>query len=270
MRATLFSWVVFGVLLLSGKAWASASDNATDPAYSSGLTNGSNGGTGFGPWTRLDSFGAGAFIGSSAGNGGASSIDTSGKAFGLNAQGNSSGGFTRSILARSFSQGALTSGQTFSFDLDLGPDNFQAIGLAEQDTPSGPYAIGPNILRSAGDFFVADSGSDWFTPAVRDSGIPISQDVHAVFTIGSNSYSLSLHSISSSLTYSTSGSLQGLSLNRLYAEVDGGSTADPAGAMYFNSPGIDVVPEPSAGLLLPLSVFFLGRRRQKTPEISPG
>jgi hypothetical protein len=62
---------ILGALALANFAWGAnlASDDASDPAYSGGWTNGSNGGSGFGPW-QLTTIGfiAGHFIGNSIQN----------------------------------------------------------------------------------------------------------------------------------------------------------------------------------------------------------
>lgn len=248
-------------------AYASvAFDNAADHTYDSGLTAGMNGGAGYAAWLIGNSGNAGAFIGSSTGNGGTGNIDSSGRAFGANAATNNFGGNSTTFLARSFSQGALQAHQTFSFDLDMSTSlsTFQEISLAEHDTLANPFSIGPSIVSVAGDYQVVDNGSDIFTPGMRDSGIPASQAAHAVYTINANdTYSMTLSSLASSLTYSTSGPVSNFALNTFYAAVDAGSPlVDTAGALYFNNLGIDV-PEPSRLLLVPLAGgFFLTTRRQ--------
>ena len=78
-----------------------ASDNRGDSAYASGWNSGTNGGTGFEPWSFQ---GSGQFVG----------ISPIGKAWGFETTSLSSAG-------RSFSGGALTVGETFSVEMDAGP-----------------------------------------------------------------------------------------------------------------------------------------------------
>jgi hypothetical protein len=99
-----------------------ALDNAADPAYSGGWTNGSNGGTGFNPWILtgsgvLGSHTNGYFIGSSTNNasGAAPSIDVDGKSWGIYANSNN---FTAAY--RGFSNGSLLVGQSLLIDMDNG------------------------------------------------------------------------------------------------------------------------------------------------------
>jgi hypothetical protein len=130
--------IVIGIACaaLAQATWAAnlASDNAADSAYSGGWTNGSNGGFGFGPW-QLSTSGssAGFFLGSSTQNwdsaddganvGGLPNdgdIDTDSLAWGMFA---GFGGNTATAI-RPFTGGALSIGQTFSFDFDTGDISF--------------------------------------------------------------------------------------------------------------------------------------------------
>ena len=96
-----------------------ASDNAAN--YGGGWTNGSNGGTGFTSWALANNNGATVTGGTSiAGNviessttGGSGNIDSSGVSFGIYAT--PAGSF--STATRSFAEGDLLSGQTFTFQL---------------------------------------------------------------------------------------------------------------------------------------------------------
>jgi hypothetical protein len=229
---------------------AVAFDTASDHAYDNGLTTGTNGGSGFSAWTVANS-GASAFIGSSSGNGGSAVIDSGGRSFGVNAA--FKGPSSTTFLRRDFSQGTLITGQTFSFDLKMGAgsNTVPFVSLVDHSLPANSFILGPSIaLRFNGDYGVVDNGSDLGT-AERDSGIPVGEAIHAVYTFKADqTYSLTLSSFDSSRSYSTSGPTSGFSaLNALWVEVDGGSsTADPASAMYFNNLGINV-PEPSSVLL---------------------
>src|SRR5205085_8748468 len=95
-------------------------DNANDPAYNSGWTNGTDGGTPatFSAWqlvaTPTGTGTAGFFIGDSTTLGGGNSggnIDTGGKAFGMVAQSGATADAPRSF------DSPLTAGQTFSLHI---------------------------------------------------------------------------------------------------------------------------------------------------------
>jgi len=123
-----FAWLVAVALAVRAggvaRAAVLAHDDASDPAYNAGWTNGSNGGTGFAPWVLIPqpaNNGAGHFIGSSANNGDgganappAGDIDVAGEAWGMYANG---GNITE---ARRPFTGALSPGQHLRFFFDNG------------------------------------------------------------------------------------------------------------------------------------------------------
>jgi hypothetical protein len=117
-------------------AWAAnlAYDDASDPAYSGGWTNGSNGGYGFDAWIMgIDGTSAGFFIGDSTLNG--DGVDD-GNLHGVSADGDinsgvsssvawglfayNTSGWSRAVALRPFTGGPLSPGQTFSVDFDHG------------------------------------------------------------------------------------------------------------------------------------------------------
>lgn len=254
MRRNMLCFLICGGFTLSATLnmanGSIASDNAADPAYNSGLSDGQNAGSGLAAWLVRNSNSAGAFVGSSTGNGGAGNIDTAGRSWGLNAASAPNGNNGRTFAAREFSQGLLTPGQSFVIDIDMSAaasTNFQAIALAQHAPSSGPpYSVGATLVASSGEYFAGDTGSDWFTPNMRDTGIPTNQPVQALFTVNTGgTYTLNLNSLTSALTYTHTSSSQGVAFNTFYAEVDAiDSTTGPNGAMYFNS--VSITPEPSA------------------------
>lgn len=114
---------------------ATAYDDASQPAYSGGWQNGTNGGTGFGPWQfarqQNNVSTGGYFIGSSAANGGVGNIDTAGKAFGMYANSGNTVQAFRSLLAGGPNNSpALQPGQTLTINIDNGNvDEGGAIGF---------------------------------------------------------------------------------------------------------------------------------------------
>jgi len=96
-----------------------AIDSASDPAYNGGWTTGSNGGVGWGSsWTNyigstVSNTPSTHFIGSSTNTGGNGAIDTSGKSWGL--QGNGQG-----VYAERGFNGPMTNGQRFVISMDNG------------------------------------------------------------------------------------------------------------------------------------------------------
>jgi hypothetical protein len=86
-RKLILQLMVFALAIIgTATAQTIASDNADDAAYPTAWTNGSNGGTGFGPWAITTSANAGVFTGNPANDGmGTNGIDTI--AFGMYATG---------------------------------------------------------------------------------------------------------------------------------------------------------------------------------------
>jgi hypothetical protein len=114
----LVGMLVSAVAFSSAWAASNAFDSAADPAYASGWTNGSNGGSGFGPWTITTNppgtTSAGSFIGDSTtlspGNSGGN-INTSGVSFGLFGYNDAYANAIRAFNA------PLSVGQTFSIQI---------------------------------------------------------------------------------------------------------------------------------------------------------
>ncbi|HEY0370232.1 MAG TPA: hypothetical protein VGC85_11590, partial [Chthoniobacterales bacterium] len=112
--------------------------------YSGGWTNASNGGTGFAPWVFTSSGAGGTYIGAT-GDGGNTT-------FGI-FSGGANAGDSMSV-DRSFANGPLLAGETFSFN--LGADAVNAAGT--------PGVIGFNLLSSGSPVFTfkfTGGGSVW-------------------------------------------------------------------------------------------------------------
>jgi hypothetical protein len=129
---------VVAVGLMTGpplRAAVIGADTAANSAYNGGWTNGSNGGSGFGPWTltpQPNGNNAGFFIGSSAnnGDGGANApppgdIDTSGESWGLYANSGQTSEAVRPLT------GTLAVNQFIRLDYDNGwIDNGGSVGFS--------------------------------------------------------------------------------------------------------------------------------------------
>jgi hypothetical protein len=147
MRSTLsllFALYIYTLAARGASAALPAFDSAADPAYDSGWSDGSNGGSGFAPWmitTNNDNTQhfAGTFIADAGASGVNPAIDTSGRAFGMysNTTPNSSGA---SVSAqRDFAGGPLQAGQSFSLDIAINyRDGSKGILLNGDGTPFGP------------------------------------------------------------------------------------------------------------------------------------
>jgi GH15 family glucan-1,4-alpha-glucosidase len=201
-----------------GLITAQAADDASDPAYSGGWTNGSNGGVGFGPWTLtasgvMGSSSNGYLLGASTTNafGASPGIDAAGKSWGIYANG---GNFTAAY--RTFANGPLQVGQSFLINIDNGfIDAGDADGfvLRNGNAASGPgdYNTGSRFefLYLGGDssnsYKVVDSGG------LQNIGVPFTgTGLRLVFTLtGTNTYSLTTIDNASGATNTFSGTLAG-------------------------------------------------------------
>jgi hypothetical protein len=251
------------------RAAASATDNASDPAYSSGWSYGSNGGTGFSPWT-LNTYsgggGAGYFIYDSTTNGSGSSggINSSGnKSFGLYSY---SGGFDdayRSFTADSTGTTTLQMNQEFTMQIDNGYIDGGAVGVGLQDS------VGDNrfefyFVSGQSDYTIKD-GSGTFDTGIgyTDGGLTLSYQV-----TGANTYDLTV------IRFPSTG--QSGSTAYTFAGIDTGSTYDISQLHVFDSNGasdgnhnyyvndlsITTVPEPGCfGILAGTGLLCLRRRR---------
>lgn len=164
-------------------------DTAAHSAYNGGWTNGSNGGSGFGPWAltpQPNSNNAGFFIGSSANNGDGggnapppSDIDTSGESWGLYANSGQTGAAVRPLT------GALALNQSIRFDYDNGwIDNGGTVGFSF--LAGGEERLGLTFVGGEQNYFVQDASGPVDTGiGFTDEGMqiefaPISTDRYAI------------------------------------------------------------------------------------------
>jgi hypothetical protein len=242
----------------------SGSDNAADPAYNSGWTNGTDGGTPatFGAWqliaTPTGTGTAGFFIGDSttlnAGNSGGN-INTSGNSFGLFGHSGATADATRSF------DSPLNVGQTFSLDIAV---NFRN-GNKGFDLLSGTTSI--FNLNVGGDAYMVNNAATNNGSLFGDA-----YDANTVFHISLSQDSLS----GGTWTVTRSGGLTGTATGtysgdgsgfHLYNSqtTGGGAAEDNLFANNFTV-GAAAVPEPStlallAGPALLGGWMFLRRRR---------
>jgi hypothetical protein len=246
-------------LAVAAYAATPGSDNANDPAYVSGWTNGTDGGTAatFGPWTLTpspNSTNAGFLIGDSttlsAGNTGGN-INTSGKSFEL--FGFDSGG--NADATRAFDS-ALTVGQEFSLDLAV---NFLN-GVKGFDLLVGTTSkFELNMGNSSYTVFNSNSNGDIFGDAYSSNTV-----FHLDFLQTSLTGGTWTITRSGGLTGTATGTYNGDPTGfHLYDHQTSGGGA-PEDSLYVNN--LLVVPEPTTLSLLVASSllgawFFVRRSR---------
>ncbi len=222
-----------------------ASDNAGNTVYDNDWQTGYNGGIGFSAWTITTegtSNESGAFVGSSTVNGdGNGGIDTAGRALGLYAN----SGRTSSAL-RSFTGGALLTGQTFSLSIDNGfIESGNAVGMALQNS-SGQNLVEFFFFGGSSNYTVNAASATGSTPGFTDEGLNLT------FTIGAaGSFALTIDPLDAQSTQIVTGTLsnatggQVASQFRLFNANAGGGDARN---FYANSFAVSAVPEPLATL----------------------
>jgi len=225
------------------------------------------------------------FIGSSARNG--ASIDTQGRAFGMNLNGGSNGNVPVIGAARLFSGlngygfASLSPGQTLRIDMEngtlaggvhLGWGIYGSAGTGELVDFQLFADTNPATTHGKADYFIHDNAA-----GDRDTGVPVTdQGVHCEFTALyqytdlSEDYALA---ITPKVAGAATTVLYGKTLfggvnNELFLFDDNGDPSAPpdtaAGYLYFNNMAIvPAVPEPSSLLVLSIGVLPLirGRRR---------
>ena len=165
------------------EAASAPGDNAGNPAYSNGYNAGQNGGSGFTPFTIKTQGTSGTFVFSAAeaeGNKGVptpSTIDTSGKSFGLFAQSPDAA----ITITRGFAAPLTAKGSTFSMDFVSGDNEAGTAGVA-LTTAGGP--VGSFVFHSSGGVLFNDKSTGiGFVPGAS----------HLVYTLTSPStYSLTV------------------------------------------------------------------------------
>jgi len=250
MKAPLFCCLCLAAWLLApatGRGATPAFDSASDPAYTNGWANGSNGGYGWGgPW-QLDpptnSNIAGFFIGSSTNNDGGDpgddgDIDSAGsKAWGVYANSDNIAAAVRPF------NGLMLAGQLFVIEMDNGYiDTGKSAGFSLQDS-NGNDEFEFYFYGGDTQYRVHDAASVSTPTAVPWTG----QGLGLAFTLtGSNTYSLTVNEVGSdgptNLPVTVTGNLIGkgagpiarVNLWNYSACSGGGSPCDT----YFNDLGL--------------------------------
>jgi hypothetical protein len=187
-----------------------AYDRASEPAYGGGWTNGSNGGTGFGPWQLIQTATGGFLLGTSVSNGWSTgiTIDSCGEAFGLFAN---SGGNAVAYRALNTS---LTIGQSLLWRMDNGWINTgSSVGIALRNGNTtntvNNYNTGARFefffLGGSNDYYAVDSAGR------RDTGVGYSSEaLELEFTLtGTNTYSLHVTRLENNTSTIITGTLNG-------------------------------------------------------------
>jgi hypothetical protein len=245
-----------------------ASDNAADPAYSGGWTNGSNGGTGWGGgWILLANNSAGYYIGSSTANNPSGDLNHDGD---INTPANATGsawglffhgtGFADAV--RPFA-GSLAIGQTFLISMDNG-NTSQVAGFGLQNS-SGDYVWKFFLSASAPGYVVDDGANDTLL-----SIIPTREGLRISFTLtGQDSYSATITELANVIggpggSQTITGTLDNNGDEAItQVQLFNSPGVSPANDVFFNS--MSIIPEPSCYWLTItalLSLLLVHRKRQ--------
>jgi hypothetical protein len=247
-----------------------ASDTASDPAYSSGWTNGSNGGSGFGAWQlspTTNSGTGGFFIGDSTQNGGGGS-GASGSSLGINTPNADAFGIYANSGTTSNAYRPLTFPlsvlQTISFSIDNGYVN-------------NPGSVGISLLAggSSGavrfEFYFNGGTSDYTiqdATGTHDSGIGYTDGglSLALTATSASTYSLSVAPANGGSTSNFTGTFAGTPSSSdidTFRAFDYNSSNNTAGNFYINS---IAVPEPTAVTLMVAAGALLLVRTRRAAE----
>lgn len=265
------TFVVLNVCTGLASASSVAFDDAGDPAYSGGWTNGSNGGYGWGGSWQISGAGN-AFTASSTTNGGAN-IDTQGQSWGQ-ATPNIFNDDYGVFATRPFS-GDLSVGQSFVIDFDSGIfTNFGSPVPSVQIQLAGQFgtvfALSADTMHNT-----LDSGGYGIEDGTDDQGfisvpLALTQGFQMVFTLTApTTYSFFLYSINNSTLLFTTNGIVGYvyndgftnSINSVTLETTN-SGLDPANWNFFNN--MAIIPEPGAVALVgqALALVLLLRQRR--------
>ena len=273
MNSKLFSATAFAattlLMPLAGHAFSNFTDNAANPAYASNYAGNGAGTPGFGAFnvtilTASNGF-AGTFTGSAAGSedGSTGALDTSGKSFGLYANGaSSSANDPSSTVARAFNTGTSglqTNGESFGLDFVTGYNDgapgSASVALTNTGGTVGSFAYQSNGANS-GFFFNGTS-----TGLVYTSGI-----LHLLYTVTSpTTYSFAS---SGAVTFSGNGTFASPITGFQVQQVNSASSAGNHDA-FFNNLALNAapaVPEASSsiglGMLLALGGLAVVARKR--------
>ena len=225
-------------LLTAATAFAAntADDIASNAPYADGWQTADNGGSGLGAWT-LNSGGLGGHFIGATGEG----PDPS---FGLFAGATGGSGTNFATAVRSFTGGALTSGQTFSIDLGHTATNDGTIGLNLRDGGSNVVSL----THESGElnWELNDGGSDF------SSGQAFAADTELSFSFtyeGGSSYSYTFGGGSGS-NFTASNTISGIDGFELFSTEQGGG-------QNLGANDVSVVPEPGTFALLAGALAFV-------------
>ena len=274
MKASFFQKLALGLMfsactVSSSYAALLASDNASDPAYNSGFTNGTNGGSGFGAWQFANTTGttntafAGEFIGDSSTNGSGTSgnINSAGnKSWGLYSNTNNLADATRPFT------GQLLTNEAFSLKMDNGFLNTsQSVGFGLQNS-SGTNRLEFYFTGGASFYDINVPGTGVNSTNLTGNGTPFTADGLSIKfkQLASNGWTLDVTPNGGPLrTYSSTdfGALAASDISQVrlfdFNPGAGGGGVDA----FFNT--LQIVPEPGQLLIgILASGCFLFRRRR--------
>jgi len=256
IRKTGLVALALGLMTIATYAASNASDQSSDPVYSGGFNNGTNGGTGFQPWSFSDFDGGGQYIGPTG---------ESASSFGFYGGGAPGGAFADD--SRGFA-GPLDVGQTFSVNVGIGAPftsggnvGIRVFGNSGADVAFGvaPTLTGQQWYFRLDDGFLLPTGIP-FVPATATSG---PEPVSFSFTVtGFNSFNV--HIVEGSNVYDLDSftdaeidGLNGVGLNSVEFFSIG---QDAGGNLGADNLSITGVPEPSticSGVMAVVGLFVL-------------
>jgi hypothetical protein len=252
----------FGVCILSlgitvavVDAAAPASDKASNSPYEPGNTwvNAQNGGSGFGGWVLTSGTNSGFFMGTSG------NIDTAGVSWGMSASNGDTASAVRPFTGPSGAR-QLAVGQSISLAMDNGViQTGGMVGFALDDGLGAPrfefYYLGGDSVDS---YKININGAQF------NLNLPFTANgfSNITFTLGaSNAWSLSIteNGVAGTMNYSST-SFANLAASNIAQinlfDINAGSGS----SNFFNSLGINAVPEPSVMSLLAGSAILSGWR----------
>lgn len=239
-----------------------ASDNASDPAYSSGFATGTNGGTGFGAWTIAATSG-GAFINGTSND----QTNLPAPVFNIWNDAGDAGVLDTDVTTanRPFT-GALSPGQSFSFSDVLHWGRSVTGGIAS--------LLGWSLLDSSGhpvlDFH---SGGGFDGYYLTDKNNSLLQDTNVQYNYDSaDQFKFTLNDASGDYTLTTTGASVSGGSETITGQIDM-STGGPAEFLIYNNNGgtnsdlqfnnlAITVPEPAVFATASVGLLALLRRRR--------
>lgn len=253
------SVALLAAMSLPATAATLAFDSAANAAYDTGWQTGSNGGTGFTAWTFNNPGDTFFYTGQSSGNADQTpsptntDIDTPataiGRSFGISA-----GSGASASASRDFTGGALSIGQTFSFDFDNG---YIAAG-----SPVGVSLLTGTTSRYT---FQFQGGNSNYTVNGTDTGLGFSGDglrVSVTLT-GTDTFSTSVTRLAGGTppSFVGTGSLMGTGALTGFSFFNNNAGFGQDNNQFINN--VAVVPEPTSFAMLALGGLLIARRRRK-------